>query len=89
MKDWVEAQVKSGHYINVSDYVRDLIRCDQNDREKMSSKTPLTIKDKKAPIKKRLLLRESLMISGLFPGKTKKIEPNRQNECGVGQSRRI
>lgn len=29
MKDWVEAQAKSGRYSNASDYVRDLIRRDQ------------------------------------------------------------
>jgi antitoxin ParD1/3/4 len=29
MKDWVEAQAKTGRYSNVSDYVRDLIRRDQ------------------------------------------------------------
>ena len=32
MKGWVEAQVESGQYGNASDYVRDLIRRDQNDR---------------------------------------------------------
>jgi antitoxin ParD1/3/4 len=26
MKDWVEAQVATGRYANVSDYIRDLIR---------------------------------------------------------------
>lgn len=34
MKAWVEAQVKSGHYSNASDYVRDLIRRDQEYRDK-------------------------------------------------------
>lgn len=29
MKNWVEAQTKSGRYSNASDYVRDLIRRDQ------------------------------------------------------------
>lgn len=29
MKDWVEAQSRSGRYSNASDYVRDLIRRDQ------------------------------------------------------------
>ena len=29
MKEWVEAQTKSGKYGNASDYVRDLIRRDQ------------------------------------------------------------
>ena len=30
MKRWVEEQIKSGHYSNASDYVRDLIRKDQD-----------------------------------------------------------
>ena len=30
MKDWVEAQAGSGRYANASDYVRDLIRRDQD-----------------------------------------------------------
>ena len=29
MKEWVEAQARSGHYSNASDYVRDLVRRDQ------------------------------------------------------------
>lgn len=29
MKDWVENQARSGRYSNASDYVRDLIRRDQ------------------------------------------------------------
>ena len=29
MKDWVEAQAATGRYSNASDYVRDLIRRDQ------------------------------------------------------------
>ena len=29
MKDWVEAQTRTGRYSNASDYVRDLIRRDQ------------------------------------------------------------
>lgn len=36
MKDWVEAQTKSGHYSNSSDYVRDLIRRDQERRAKIA-----------------------------------------------------
>ncbi|MDX2504098.1 MAG: type II toxin-antitoxin system ParD family antitoxin [Gammaproteobacteria bacterium] len=35
MKDWVESQVKTGQYGNASDYVRDLIRRDQQDREQI------------------------------------------------------
>ena len=29
MKEWVEDQIKTGHFSNASDYVRDLIRRDQ------------------------------------------------------------
>lgn len=29
MKEWVEVQIEGGHYSNASDYVRDLIRRDQ------------------------------------------------------------
>lgn len=32
MKAWVEAQADQGHYSNASDYVRDLIRKDQERR---------------------------------------------------------
>lgn len=33
MKAWVEAQTQSGRYANASDYVRDLIRKDQVERD--------------------------------------------------------
>ncbi|WP_135077768.1 type II toxin-antitoxin system ParD family antitoxin [Terasakiella sp. SH-1] len=33
MREWVDGQVKSGVYANASDYVRDLIRKDQRQRE--------------------------------------------------------
>lgn len=29
MKKWIEEQIKTGHYSNASDYVRDLVRRDQ------------------------------------------------------------
>lgn len=35
MKDWVEAQAKTGRYSNASDYVRDLIRRDQERASKL------------------------------------------------------
>lgn len=35
MKDWVEQQAASGRYSNASDYVRDLIRRDQERAEKL------------------------------------------------------
>jgi antitoxin ParD1/3/4 len=36
MKDWVEAQARTGRYSNASDYVRDLIRRDQERAEKIA-----------------------------------------------------
>ncbi|TVR84712.1 MAG: type II toxin-antitoxin system ParD family antitoxin [Rhodospirillales bacterium] len=36
MKDWVEAQAKTGRYSNASDYVRDLIRRDQERRDTLA-----------------------------------------------------
>ncbi|AMJ62424.1 type II toxin-antitoxin system ParD family antitoxin [Bosea sp. PAMC 26642] len=36
MKAWVEAQTETGRYGNASDYVRDLIRRDQERREKIA-----------------------------------------------------
>jgi antitoxin ParD1/3/4 len=36
MKDWVEAQARSGRYSNASDYVRDLIQRDQERANKLA-----------------------------------------------------
>ncbi|MBD3619607.1 MAG: type II toxin-antitoxin system ParD family antitoxin [Chromatiales bacterium] len=36
MKNWVERQAKSGRYSNASDYVRDLIRRDQDQAAKIA-----------------------------------------------------
>jgi antitoxin ParD1/3/4 len=36
MKDWVEIQAQSGRYGNASDYVRDLIRHDQERKDKIA-----------------------------------------------------
>jgi antitoxin ParD1/3/4 len=33
MRSWIDAQVDSGTYANASDYIRDLIRHDQQERE--------------------------------------------------------
>jgi antitoxin ParD1/3/4 len=41
MKEWVEAQAESGRYANASDYVRDLIRRDQEKAEKIAHWTRL------------------------------------------------
>lgn len=37
MKDWVEAQARTGRYANASDYVRDLIRRDQERNDKIAA----------------------------------------------------
>ena len=37
MKDWVEGQAQTGRYSNSSDYVRDLIRRDQERAGKISA----------------------------------------------------
>lgn len=37
MKDWVEAQARAGRYANASDYVRDLIRRDQERGDKIAA----------------------------------------------------
>ena len=37
MKAWVEAQTADGRYANASDYIRDLIRRDQDRREKIAN----------------------------------------------------
>lgn len=36
MKDWVENQTQQGRYSNASDYVRDLIRRDQERNDKVA-----------------------------------------------------
>ncbi len=36
MKNWVEGQAQTGRYSNVSDYVRDLIRHDQEHKDKVA-----------------------------------------------------
>lgn len=37
MKDWVEGRAETGRYSNASDYVRDLIRRDQERAEKVAA----------------------------------------------------
>ena len=37
MKDWVQDQIESGKFSNASDYVRDLIRQDQDRLEKLKA----------------------------------------------------
>jgi len=33
MREWIDAQVDGGEYANASDYIRDLIRHDQRERD--------------------------------------------------------
>ena len=37
MKDWVQDQIEGGKYASSSDYVRDLIRKDQQERDKLAA----------------------------------------------------
>ena len=37
MKDWVESRAQTGRYSNASDYVRDLIRKDQERADKVAA----------------------------------------------------
>lgn len=37
MRDWVQAQIQAGKYSSSSDYVRDLIRQDQERRDKIAA----------------------------------------------------
>ncbi len=37
MKEWVEARTRTGRYSNASDYVRDLIRRDQERSDKIAA----------------------------------------------------
>lgn len=42
MKDWVEAQTRGGRYANASDYIRDLIRRDQERQGGVVTPAPRT-----------------------------------------------
>ena len=56
MRDWVEAQAKTGRYSSASDYVRDLIRRDQDRADKLSeckSSSPRGLKAGSAPVNRR------------------------------------
>ena len=37
MKDWVQAQIDEGKYASSSDYVRDLIRKNQEEKDKLAA----------------------------------------------------
>ena len=35
MREWINSQIEAGEYANASDYIRDLIRHDQRQRDKL------------------------------------------------------
>lgn len=37
MRDWITSQIKSGKYTSASDYLRDLVRTDQREKEKLEN----------------------------------------------------
>lgn len=53
MKDWVEDQIKSGQYSNASDYVRALIRRDQEYRDKRELLIKALIAGEESGVSKR------------------------------------
>lgn len=63
MRKWIDEQIRSGEYANASDYMRDLIRHDQRQREALilaliegerSGTSKKKIKDIMAAAKKKL-----------------------------------
>ena len=48
LKDWVQSQVSKGSYANTSDYVRDLIRQDQENRNKIQALRQALIEGEKS-----------------------------------------
>ena len=55
MKEWVEAQIEGGHYSNSSDYVRDLIRRDQEYQDKREILMKALDAGEKSGVSKRTL----------------------------------
>lgn len=37
MKDWIEAQIRTGEYASSSDYVRDLVRRDRERKDRLAA----------------------------------------------------
>lgn len=55
MKDWVESQAKSGRYSNASDYVRDLIRRDQERASKLAELQKLLTEELESGVSDRTI----------------------------------
>ncbi|MBB3928697.1 antitoxin ParD1/3/4 [Sphingobium jiangsuense] len=69
MKEWVEGQAATGKCSNASDYVRDLIRRDQERREKIAAM--------------QTMVDESLA-SGIGPSSMEDIRKEARRRAGVG-----
>jgi antitoxin ParD1/3/4 len=59
MRDWVESQIKGGAYANASDYIRDLIRHDQSQRQALEAAVREGIESGRSPLKARDALKRA------------------------------
>ena len=55
MREWVETQIESGHYSNASDYIRDLIRRDQEYKDKHDALIKALKAGEKSGVSKRTI----------------------------------
>lgn len=55
MKDWVEAKISGGQYSSASDYVRDLIRRDQQYHDKLEALRLALIEGEKSGLSERTI----------------------------------
>jgi len=55
MKAWVEEQIKTGHFSNASDYVRDLIRRDQQYQDRRETLVKALIAGESSGVSERSL----------------------------------
>jgi antitoxin ParD1/3/4 len=55
MRKWVESQIETGHYSNVSDYIRDLIRRDQEYKDKREALLKALTEGERSGVSKRTL----------------------------------
>lgn len=55
MREWVEAQLESGLYSNASDYIRDLIRRDQEYKDKRETLIKALKAGEKSGVSKRTI----------------------------------
>ncbi|NIN35916.1 MAG: type II toxin-antitoxin system ParD family antitoxin, partial [Gammaproteobacteria bacterium] len=55
MREWVESQIETGHYSNASDYIRDLIRRDQEHKDKREVLIKALAAGEKSGVSKRTI----------------------------------